>query len=148
MSASILGTLALVRNCRQQFTEDLLMPSSTVATGTFSSRQAANQAVQRLVSSGFARNSIELHQRDDDEGYDLEVHTRKENLKRVKRLLNASAPMYSARQTASEVVQTAKSHPVILLGAGVLAGFLIYNLIPRTPETSARPRSSSGRRRR
>jgi hypothetical protein len=113
------------------------MPNTTVATGTFPSRKAANQAVQRLVSGGFARNSIELHGHEDGEGYDLEIHTRQENLKRAERLIHdASGPMYSVRQTASGVMQTAKSYPYVLLGAGVLAGFLIYSLIPR--DASAR----------
>jgi hypothetical protein len=114
------------------------MPNTSVATGSFPSRKAANQAVQRLISSGFARNSIELHRHDDDEGYDLEIHTRKENLKRAERLIHASVPMYAVRQTASGVFQTAKSYPVILLGAGVLAGFLIYSLIPKENEASHR----------
>jgi hypothetical protein len=29
------------------------------------------------------------------------------------------------------VAHAARSYPLVLLGAGVLAGFLIYNLIPR-----------------
>src|SRR3712207_8494437 len=46
------------------------MPNTTVASGSFSSRKAADQAVQRLVTSGFARNSIELQRHPDDEGLD------------------------------------------------------------------------------
>jgi hypothetical protein len=107
------------------------MPSTTVATGSFPSRKAANQAVQRLVSSGFARNSIELRRHDEDEGYDLEIHTRKENLRRAERLINASMPGYVVGQAMSGAVQTARSHPIILLGAGVLAGFAIYTLLSR-----------------
>lgn len=116
------------------------MPSTTVATGTFPSRKAANQAVQRLVSSGFARNSIELRRHDDDEGYDLEIHTRQENLKRAKRLINASAPGYAVGHAMSGAVQTAKSHPVILLGAGILAGFAIYTLLSRGEALSGQTR--------
>jgi hypothetical protein len=107
------------------------MPHTSIATGTFSSRKEANQAVQRLVSGGFARNSISLHQHEDDEGYDLEIHTRRENLRRAERLIHDSAPLYVVRQKASEAVRTAGSYPLVLLGAGILAGFLIYNLIPR-----------------
>jgi hypothetical protein len=137
--------LAFVRNWRQQFTEDFLMPHTTVAAGTFPSRRAADQAVQRLVSGGFARNSIKLHRHDDDEGYDLEMHTREENLDRAESLIHASPSMYSMRQAASGVVQTARSYPYILLGAGVLAGFLIYSLIPRS---APQPNRSSHRGRR
>lgn len=125
------------------------MPSTTVATGTFSSRKAANQAVQRLVSSGFARNSIELRRHDDDEGYDLEIHTRQENLRRARRLLNASAPGYAVGQAMSGAAQTARSHPVILLGAGILAGFAIYTLLSRSETVSDRSsRQQGGRTRR
>ena len=69
------------------------MPHSSVATGRFSSRKEANQAVQRLVSGGFARNSISVHQNDDDEGYDLEIHNRRENLTRDEPLIHDSAPL-------------------------------------------------------
>jgi hypothetical protein len=113
------------------------MPHTRVATGTFPTRKAANQAVQRLVSSGFARNSIELHAHEEDEGYDLEIHTRAENLRRAERLINGSSRMSAISmrdmgQVASGAVRTARSQPLILLGAGLLAGFVIYNLIPRS----------------
>ena len=123
------------------------MPNTSIATGSFASRSEANQAVQRLVSAGFARNSIELHRHDDDGGYDLEMHTRQENLKRAERLIHASTPLYAVRQTASGVVQTAKSYPFVLLGAGILAGFLIYSLVPKE-STSAGQSHPRNRRRR
>jgi hypothetical protein len=123
------------------------MPNTSIATGSFPSRREANQAVQRLVSAGFARNSIELERHDDDEGYDLAIHTRQENIKRAERLIHASEPLYAVRQTASGVVQTAKSYPFILLGAGVLAGFLIYSLIPKHEDASDRGSPRNRRRR-
>lgn len=134
------------------------MPQTSVATGTFPSRKAANQAVDRLVSGGFARNSIELHRHEEDEGYDLEIHTRAENLQRAKRLLQASpsSAMFASAMSmrgmgemTDRAVRTARSHPLILLGAGVLAGFVLYNLIPRSgshePEHRSR-HARSGRR--
>ena len=125
------------------------MPSTTVATGTFPSRKAADQAVQRLVSSGFARNSIELHRHDEDEGYDLEIHTRQENVRRAESLINASPSGYAVGQAMSGTVQTAKSHPYILLGAGILAGFAIYTLVSRSGGTSKHSgKQASGNRRR
>jgi hypothetical protein len=102
------------------------MPNTTVATGTFPTRKAANQAVQRLVSGGFARNSIELHGHEDDEGYDLEIHTRQENLKRAENLIHASAPMYSVKQAASGV---------------------IYSLIPRDAHAGGQTEQRNRRRR-
>jgi hypothetical protein len=122
--------LARVENCRWHFRKDFSMPNTTVASATFPSRKAADQAVHRLVSSGFARNSIDLRRHDEDEGYELEVHTRRANLARVERLIHASAPMYAVREAAFGAAQTARSHPFLLLGAGILAGFVIYNLIP------------------
>jgi len=126
------------------------MPHTRVATGTFSSRKAADQAVRRLVSSGFARNSIELHAHDEDEGYDLEIHTRPENVRHAERLINGSSPISAMRmrdmgQMASGAVQAARSHPVILLGAGLLAGFVIYNLIPRPAAQEPARRKQSAR---
>ncbi len=127
------------------------MPQTTVATGTFSSRKAANQAIQRLVSSGFARNSIELHPHDEGEGYDLEIHTRAENVRRARRLINGSSmplagmSMQDMGQMASGAVRTARSHPLILLGAGLLAGFVLYNLIPRSEDRESAPRGRSSR---
>jgi hypothetical protein len=112
------------------------MPHTSIATGTFPSRKEANQAAQRLVSGGFARNSISLHEHEDDEGYDLEIHTRRENLRRAERLIHDSAPLYVMREKASEVAHAAKSYPLVLLGAGILAGFLIYNLLPREASSS------------
>jgi hypothetical protein len=114
------------------------MPSTTVATGTFTSRKAADQAIRRLVSSGFARNSIELHHHDDDEGFDVEIHTRRENVRRAEKVMH-DASLYSidmndARRAVSGTVQTVRSHPALLLGACILAGFILYNLIPRSQE--------------
>ncbi len=121
------------------------MPNTTVATGTFHSRKEANQAIQRLVANGFARNSIELHGHDDGEGFELEVHTRRDNLKRVKRLIRGPSAMQSVGQSASKAVKSATAHPVMLLGAGLLAGYLIYNLLPRGTMASARSRLSGSR---
>lgn len=106
------------------------MPSTTVASGSFATRREANEAIRRLVSNGFARNSMDLHHRDDD-GYDLEVHTRRENLRRVERLIHNSPSYYGLGDVASGTVQVARAHPLVLLGAGALAGFLIYTLMSR-----------------
>lgn len=126
------------------------MPSTTVATGTFTSRKAADQAIRRLVSSGFARNSIELHQHDDDEGFDVEIHTRRENVRRAEKVMH-DASLYSvdlndARRVMSGAVHTARSHPALLLGAGILAGFILYNLIPRSQEEQSSNRTRTTRK--
>ena len=124
------------------------MPNTTVASATFPSRKAADQAVHRLVSNGFARNSIDLRRHDEDDGYELEVHTRRENLARVERLIHASAPLYAVREVAVGAAQTARAHPILLLGAGILAGFVIYTLVPRGEDSSRARRAASRPRRR
>jgi hypothetical protein len=145
-AVSLVGNLGARRELPFAFRKDPSMPNTTVASATFPSRKAADQAVHRLVSSGFARNSIDLRRHDEDDGYDLEVHTRGENLARVERLIHSSASMYSVREAAFGAARTARSHPILLLGAGILAGFAIYNLIPRggnsnqTRQTASRSR--------
>jgi len=117
------------------------MPNSSIATGSFPSRKEANLAVQRLLANGFARNSIELHRDEDGDGYAVEIHTRRENLRRAERLIHAGEPLYVVKQTASGAFETAKSYPLVLLGAGILAGFLIYNLLPREDVRSVHRRT-------
>ncbi|HZH51836.1 MAG TPA: hypothetical protein VEZ16_08140 [Microvirga sp.] len=118
------------------------MPDTTVATGSFSSRRAADQAVQRLVTSGFARNSIELQRHPDDEGYDVMVHTRQDNLHRVQHLIEASPSAYAVRQAASGAYRSARAHPLLILGAGIVAGIGLYTLFSQNGRSSDR----SGRR--
>ena len=107
------------------------MPHTTFARGTFPTRKAADLAVQRLVASGFARNSIDLDRHPNDEGYDVTVHTRQENLERVERLIHMSPRLYAVETAASGAVGAAKAHPVIILGLGMLAGLVFYNLFAR-----------------
>jgi hypothetical protein len=123
------------------------MPSTTVAHGTFPSRKAADQAVQRLVSSGFARNSIDLDRHEDDEGYDLTVHTREENLPRVEQIMHQSPTGFTLQRAASGTFQTVKSNPLLLLGAGVLVGLAVYSLLPGGEQHQHQRRSRHARRR-
>jgi hypothetical protein len=124
------------------------MPNTTVASASFPSRKAADQAVHRLVSGGFARNSIDLRRHDEDEGYDVEVHTRQENLKRVEGLIHSSATMFSVKQAAFGAARTARSHPIMLLGAGILAGFVVYQLLASSDTEEQTRRTSSRTHRR
>ena len=105
------------------------MQETAVAWGSFPSRKAADQAVQRLVQSGFARNSIDLHRHDDDEGYDLAVHTRQHNLDRVQRLIEASPARFALQKMGSGAVRNARSHPIALAGAGIVAAVVLYAVL-------------------
>jgi len=122
------------------------MPNTTAAWGTFPSRKAADQAVQRLVSAGFARNSIDLKRHNYDEGYNLVVHTREENRSQAEHLIRTSAPMYALERAASGTIQSARAHPILLLGLGIAAGLALYGLLASSEERSARPRPRSRRR--
>ena len=70
---------------------------TTVAWAAFPTRDEAEQAIERLRSSGFSRNSIDLDRRRDG-SWNVAVHTSARNLHRVEDLLHASAPMYALRE--------------------------------------------------
>jgi hypothetical protein len=105
------------------------MSSSSVATAIYPTRKAANQAAKRLVASGFARNSIEIQEEDD--GYELAVHARRENLWKARRLIGASSP----REYATGALEGARAHPAVVLTLGVIAGLAIYALLPRSRQS-------------
>lgn len=105
------------------------MPNTTVAWGSFPTRKAADRAISRLVSSGFARNSIDLQRHEDNQGYDVAVHTREENLERVERLIHSAVPAYALQQFGSSAMRNAKSHPMALLGAGLVAGIVLFGMM-------------------
>jgi hypothetical protein len=136
---------ALAFSCGQPTKEKSVMPSTTVAHGTFPSRKAADQAIHRLIASGFARNSIDLDRHEDDEGYDLTVHTREENLSRVEDLMYQSATAFTLQRAASGTLRAVKSNPILILGAGLLAGLAIYSLLPGHEEPARRSRHARRR---
>lgn len=116
------------------------MPNTTVAWGSFPTRKAADQAVHRLVSSGFARNSIDLQRHDEDDGYDIAVHTRQDNLEKVERLIHTSAPAYALQKFGSGAFKNAKSHPFALIGAGLVVGVVAYGLMSSRSRADGRSR--------
>ncbi len=77
-----------------------------VAWATFPTREEADDAIQRLSSGGFARNSIDLD-RGQDGSWSVTVHTSPRNAQRVERLLHAPTPMYAVQRTASGAVSRA-----------------------------------------
>ena len=128
------------------------MPDTALAVATFPSRDAAEGAIGRLVSEGFARNSMELDRIRD--GYRVAVHARSKNHGRVQRLLAeqpgvlasavalgsiAADSMIEAAQ--GEIVQhavetagglavtAAKAHPIVAFGAAMVAGVAVYKLL-------------------
>ena len=102
---------------------------TTTAWATFRSREDANQAIQRLLSAGFARNSIDLDRRQDG-SWEVSVHTSPRNTERVDALLRAPSPMYAVERRTSGAVESLLGNPVVLAGAAALAGTIIYSLLP------------------
>jgi hypothetical protein len=128
------------------------MSDTALAMASFPSRAAGDAAIVRLVSEGFARNSMELDRTRD--GYRLTIHTRASNYDRVQRLLaeqpgvlaSAVAIGSMAAETMIEAargelvqqavetagglaVAAAKAHPVLALGGAVIAGVALYKLL-------------------
>ena len=102
---------------------------TTTAWATFPTREDADQAVQRLSSGGFARNSIDLDRRQDGR-WDVTVHTNPHNTERVNALLRAPPPMYAVQRRSSGAVESVMGNPLVLAGAAALAGTIIYSLLP------------------
>jgi hypothetical protein len=95
------------------------MAGATIIRETFSSRDDAEEARQRLEYGGFARNSIDLIRRRDQ--YELAIHTREANRQRVLDCIDGSRPMFAAPQYA----QAWKAMPSAggsLLLVGAIAG--------------------------
>ena len=101
---------------------------ATTAWASFPNREEADQAIQRLSSGGFARNSIDLD-RQRDGTWNVVVHTSEPNLQRVERLLRSSAPMQAAFHGLESPIQAAVRNPVVALGAAALAGLVVYGLL-------------------
>lgn len=102
---------------------------TTTAWATFPTREDAEQAIQRLSSGGFARNSIDLDRRQDGR-WEVTVHTRPHNTERVNALLRAPSPMYAVERRNSGTVESLMGNPLVLAGAAALAGTIIYSLLP------------------
>ena len=104
--------------------------NSTVTWAAFPTREEAEQAVQRLTSSGFSRNSIDLD-RQRDGRWNVAVHTSEHNLRRVEGLLHASSSMYALRQQTLGALEAVRSNPLVVAAAVVLGAAAIYSLLPR-----------------
>jgi hypothetical protein len=101
---------------------------TTTAWASFPNREEADQAVQRLSSGGFARNSIDLD-RQQDGTWNVVVHTSERNLQHVERLLRSPSPMYAAAHSLESPIQAVTRNPAVALGAAALAGLVFYGLL-------------------
>ena len=104
--------------------------NSTVAWAAFPTREDAEQAVQRLSSAGFSRNSIDLD-RQQDGRWNVVVHTSERNLQRVEGLLHPSTSMYAVREQSLGALEAIRGNPIVLAAIAVLGVAALYSLLPR-----------------
>jgi hypothetical protein len=86
---------------------------------TFSSRDDAEDARERLESAGFSRNSMNLMRSGDR--FELTIHTRPENRQRVRDCIEASDVMFEMRRYGREIADHAPSPGQSALLVGVIA---------------------------
>lgn len=120
------------------------MQDTVTIRETFSSRDDAEAARERLEHSGFARNSMNITRIGDQ--FELAVHTRPGNRQRAEECINASDIMFEARRYGRQISEHAPSAGQSMLLVGVLAavaGGLYYAFRRQGEERAAR--YSSGR---
>lgn len=104
--------------------------NTTLIWASFPSRDLADQAVHRLEHAGFARNSIDLDRREDG-GWNVGVHTREQNLERVRDLLHSSNRLFALNQYGGGAADTLLRSPMFWAGAAALAGIAGLALLPK-----------------
>ena len=103
------------------------MRDTIIIRERFSSRDAAEEARQRLEYAGFAHNSINITRIGDD--YELAIHTRPENRARVQDCMERSGLMFEARRYARQISEHSPSpgQTALLFGVvGAVGGVLYY----------------------
>lgn len=105
------------------------MPETGLATATFSSLNAARSAKQRLVSAGFARNSIDIVRQGNN--FEVLIHVRDEHQERAESLLARSPVVHSLQQTGGQAVTAFQDNRLLALGLAGLAGFALFSLFRR-----------------
>ena len=105
------------------------MPDTSIASALFPSLNAARFAKQRLVSGGFARNSIDIERQED--GFQVLIHVRDEHRARADSLLARSPIGHSLHETGGQAVATFQDNRLLALGLAGLAGFALFRLLRR-----------------
>ncbi len=106
------------------------MSEETVGVSAeFPTLEAAHAARDRLVRSGFARNSITIER--DEEELVVSIPVRPENRRRAARILRGSAILETVRHRGGEAAGTLGGVPVLALAIAGLAGFALYGLANR-----------------
>jgi len=105
------------------------MPDTTLASALFPSLNAARSAKQRLVSAGYARNSIDIDRQGD--GFAVLIHVRDEHRERAASLLARSPTVHSLHQAGDQAIGALQDNRLLALGLAGLAGFAVFALINR-----------------
>jgi hypothetical protein len=103
------------------------MPDTGLASALFPSLNAARSAKQRLVSGGFARNSVDIERQGD--GFEVLIHVRDEHRARAEGLLAHSTSTHALYEKGSEAVGAFRDNRWLALGLAGLAGFAMFGLL-------------------
>jgi hypothetical protein len=103
------------------------MPQTTTASAVFSNHRAAQRAVHRLASGGFARSSINAQRMySDDDSYEVSVRVKEGNVERAEDLLHAREDVHEFAGNRGLNLQ-----PVMIAAGAVLLGAVGYALLAR-----------------
>lgn len=105
------------------------MPDTGLASARFPSLNAARSAKQRLVSGGFARNSIDIERQGD--GFEVLIHVRDEHRDRAEGLLARSPSTHALYETGGQAATALQDNRWLALGLAGLAGFAMFGLLRR-----------------
>jgi hypothetical protein len=105
------------------------MPDTSIASAVFPSLDAARKAKARLVSGGFARNSIDIERQDN--AFEVLIHVRDERRALADSLLARSPVAHSLHQTGGQAASAVQDHRLLALGLAGLAGFALFGLLRR-----------------
>jgi len=105
------------------------MPDTGLASALFPSLNEARSAKQRLVSGGFARNSIDIERQGDD--FEVLIHVRDEHRERAEGLLARSPGTHALYQTGVQAVGAFQDNRLLALGLVGLAGLAVFSLLRR-----------------
>lgn len=105
------------------------MPDTGLASALFPSLNAAHAAKQRLVSVGFARNSVDIERQ--GEGFEVLIHVRDEHRERAEDLLARSPSAHALYETGGQAATALQDNRWLALGLAGLAGFAMFSLLRR-----------------
>ena len=121
------------------------MHETIIVRETFSSRDDAEEARERLEYGGFARNSIDITRIGDQ--FELAMHTRPENRRKAQDLLDGSDYAFEARRYGREIREHAPSasQSLLLIGGVAAIGAALYYAFSRQRDIYAQTYSSRQR---